>query len=177
MKFIDLFDWENRPLCRRIGIFIYACLWIGTYAFLFSLLGYNMILIAILFVFGLIIFICMYNDKQDVSFNAKDASNMVSPKTIKKNKERVDKLKEKEYKEDERQYKMLKKLIAKEAKSGNKSLYYDESYLFNDVISYRVIERLKAEGFTITDDNIKYTVRNGIGNTWEEEDFGFWIRW
>ena len=136
-----------------------------------------MTLIAILVVFSLIIFICMYNDKQDVSFNAKDASNMVSPKTIKKNKERVDKLKEKEYKEDERQYKMLKKLIAKEAKSGNKSLYYDESYLFNDVISYRVIERLRAEGFTITDDNIKYTVRNGIGNTWEEEDFGFWIRW
>ena len=31
MKFVDLFDWENRPLCRRIGIFIYACLWIGTY--------------------------------------------------------------------------------------------------------------------------------------------------
>ena len=28
-----------------------------------------------------------------------------------------------------------------------------------------------------TDDNIKYTVRNGIGNTLEEEDFGFWIRW
>lgn len=134
-------------------------------------------LIAILVVFSLIIFICMYNDKQDVSFNAKDASNMASPKTIKKNKERADKLKEKEYKEDERQYKMLKKLIAKEAKSGNKSLYYDESYLFNDVISYRVIERLRAEGFTITDDNIKYTVRNGIGNTWEEEDFGFWIRW
>lgn len=134
-------------------------------------------LIAILVVFSLIIFICMYNDKQDVSFNAKDASNMASPKTLKKNKERADKLKEKEYKEDERQYKMLKKLIAKEAKSGNKSLYYDESYLFNDVISYRVIERLRAEGFTITDDNIKYTVRNGIGNTWEEEDFGFWIRW
>lgn len=22
MKFSDLFDWENRPLCRRIGIFI-----------------------------------------------------------------------------------------------------------------------------------------------------------
>lgn len=136
-----------------------------------------MTLIAILVVFSLIIFICMYNDKQDVSFNAKDASNMASPKTLKKNKERVDKLKEKEYKEDERQYKMLKKLIAKEAKSGNKSLYYNESYLFNDVISYRVIERLRAEGFTITDNNIKYTVRNGIGNTWEEEDFGFWIRW
>ena len=136
-----------------------------------------MTLIAILIVFVLIIFICNYTDKQDVSFNAKDAANMVTPKTLKKNKERVDKLKEKEYKEDERQYKMLKKLIAKEAKSGNKSLYYDESYLFNDVISYRVQERLRAEGFTITDDNIKYTVRNGIGNTWEEEDFGFWIRW
>lgn len=136
-----------------------------------------MTLIAILVVFGLIIFICMYNDKQDVSFNAKDAANMASTKTIKKNKERVDKLIEKEYKEDERHYKMLKKLIAKEAKSGNKSLYYDESYVFNDVISYRVKDILRAEGFTITDDNIKYTVRNGIGNTWEEEDFGFWIRW
>ena len=22
MKFVDLFDWENSPLCRRIGIFI-----------------------------------------------------------------------------------------------------------------------------------------------------------
>lgn len=33
------------------------------------------------------------------------------------------------------------------------------------------------KGITETDDNIKYTVRNGIGNTWEEEDFGFWIRW
>ena len=22
MKFIDLFDWGNRPLCRRISIFI-----------------------------------------------------------------------------------------------------------------------------------------------------------
>ena len=41
-----------------------------------------MTLIAILFVFGLIIFICMYNDKQDVSFNAKDAANMVTPKII-----------------------------------------------------------------------------------------------
>ena len=134
-------------------------------------------LIAILVVFSLIIFICMYNDKQDVSFNAKDATSMVSPKTLKKNKERVDKLIEKKYKEDERHYKMLKKRIAKEAKSGNRSLYYNESYVFNDVISYRVKDRLRAEGFTITDDNIKYTVRNGIGNTWEEEDFGFWIRW
>lgn len=57
-----------------------------------------MTLIAILVVFSLIIFICMYNDKQDVSFNAKDASNMVSPKTLKKNKERLDKLKEKNIK-------------------------------------------------------------------------------
>lgn len=136
-----------------------------------------MTLIAILVVFSFIILFCLCRDKQDVSFNAKDATSMASPKTLKKNKERVDKLIEKKYKEDERHYKMLKKLIAKEAKSGNRSLYYDESYVFNDVISYRVKDRLRAEGFTITDDNIKYTVRNGIGNTWEEEDFGFWIRW
>lgn len=136
-----------------------------------------MTLIAILFVFGLIIFICLYNDKQDVSFNAKDAANMVTPKTLKKNKERLDKLLEKENKEDERHYKMLKKLIAKEAKSGSTSLYYDESYLFNDVISYRVLERLRSEGFTITKKEYKYTVRNGFGNSWEETDFGFWIDW
>ena len=138
-----------------------------------------MTLIAILIVFALIIFICNYTDKQDVdvSFNAKDAANMVTQKTLKKNKERLDKLLEKANKKDERHYKMLKKLIAKEAKSGNKSLYYDESYVFNDGISYRVKDRLRREGFTITDDNIKYTVRNGFGNTWEEEDFGFWIRW
>ena len=138
-----------------------------------------MTLIAILIVFALIIFICNYTDKQDVdvSFNAKDAANMVTQKTLKKNKERLDKLLEKANKKDERHYKMLKKLIAKEAKSGNKSLYYDESYVFNDGISYRVKDRLRREGFTITDDNIKYTVRNGLGNTWEEEDFGFWIRW
>ena len=134
-------------------------------------------LIVILVVFSLIILFCLCRDKQDVSFNAKDATSMASPKTLKKNKERVDKLIEKEYKEDERHYKMLKKLIAKEAKSGNRSLYYDESYVFNDVISYRVKDRLRAEGFTITEDKSKYTVRNGFGNTWEEEDFGFWIRW
>ena len=135
-----------------------------------------MILIAILFVFGMIS-LFLYRNKQDVSFNAKDATSMASPKTLKKNKERVDKLIEKSYKEDERHYKMLKKLIAKEAKSGSRSLYYDESYVFNDVISYRVKDRLKAEGFIIKDDKTKYTVRNGFGNTWEEEDFGFWIRW
>ena len=136
-----------------------------------------MILIVILAVFALIIFICMHNDKQDVSFNAKDAANMVSPKTLKKNKERLDKLLKEENKEDERHYKMLKKLIAKEAKTGSTSLYYNESYVFNEVISYRVKDRLTAEGFTITDNRSKYKVRNGFGNTWEEEDYGFWIRW
>ena len=29
----------------------------------------------------------------------------------------------------------------------------------------------------VKEDKSKYTVRNGFGNTWEEEDFGFWIRW
>lgn len=136
-----------------------------------------MILIAILIVFGLIIFICNYADKQDVSFNAKDAANMVSPKTLKKNKERLDKLLEEANKEDERHYKMLKKLIAKEAKTGSTSLYYNESWVFNDVISYRVLDRLRAEGFTITKNEYSYTVRNGFGNSWKEKDFGFWIRW
>lgn len=136
-----------------------------------------MILIAILIVFGLIIFICNYSDKQDVSFNAKDAANMVTPKTLKKNKERLDKLLKEENKEDERQYKMLKKLIAKEAKSGSTSLYYDESWVFNDVISYRVLDRLTAEGFTITKTESTYTVRNGFGNTWKETKHGFWIKW
>lgn len=136
-----------------------------------------MTLIAILVVFALIIFICIYNDKQDVSFNAKDAANMVTPKTLKKNKERLNKLLEKENKEDEYHYKMLKKLIAKEAKSGSTSLYYNESWPFNDVISYRVLDRLTEEGFTITKNEYTYTVRNGFGNSWKEKDFGFWIRW
>lgn len=136
-----------------------------------------MILIAILIVFGLIIFICNYSDKQDVSFNAKDAANMVTPKTLKKNKERLNKLLEETNKEDERHYKMLKKLIAKEAKTGSNSLYYNESWVFNDVISYRVLDRLRAEGFTITKNEYSYTVRNGFGNSWKEKDFGFWIRW
>lgn len=136
-----------------------------------------MTMIAILVVFSFIILICLFRDKQDVSFNAKDASNMVTPKTLRKNRERLDKLLEAENKEDERHYKMLKKLIAKEAKSGNKSLYYNESYIFNDVISYHVKDRLRTEGFTITDNRSKYTVRNGFGNTWEEEEFGFWIKW
>ena len=136
-----------------------------------------MILIVILFVFALIIFICMYEDKQDVSFNAKDAANMVSPKTLKKNKERLDKLLKEENKKDERQYKMLKKLIANEAKSGSTSLYYNESWIFNDVISYRVLDILTEEGFTITKNDSTYTVRNGFGNTWKETEHGFWIKW
>lgn len=136
-----------------------------------------MTLIAILIVFALIIFICNYTDKQDVSFNAKDAANMVPPEKLKKNNERLNKLLEEEHKEDERHYKMLKKLIAKEAKSGNRSLYYDEDCVFNDAISYRVLDRLTEEGFTITKNDYTYTVRNGFGYIWEEEDFGFWIRW
>ena len=85
-----------------------------------------MILITILVVLCLIILFCLCKDKQDVSFNAKDAANMVSPKTLKKRKERLDKLLKEENKEDERHYKMLKKLITKEAKSGRTSLYYNE---------------------------------------------------
>ena len=41
-----------------------------------------MIIIAILFVFSMIS-LFLYRNKQDVSFNAKDAANMVSPKTLK----------------------------------------------------------------------------------------------
>ena len=136
-----------------------------------------MILIAILVVFGLIILICLCRDKQDVSFNAKDAANMVTTNTLIKKKERLNKLLEKENKEDEYQYKMLKKLIAKEAKSGSTSLYYNESWIFNDIISYRVLDRLIAEGFTITKNEDTYTVRNGFGNSWKEKSYGFWIKW
>lgn len=39
MKFVDLFDWDNHPLCMKFGIFIYACLWLGTWAFIFLMLG------------------------------------------------------------------------------------------------------------------------------------------
>lgn len=136
-----------------------------------------MIWIAILVVISLIILICLFRDKQDTSFNAKDAANMVSPKTLKKSKERLNKLLEKENKEDEYQYKMLKKMIAREAKSGSTSLYYNESWVFNDLISYRVLDRLTAEGFTITKNEDSYTVRNGFGNSWKEKSFGFWIKW
>lgn len=136
-----------------------------------------MILLAILVVLGLIILFCLCKDKQDVSFNAKDAANMVTPKTLQKQKERIDKLLKEENKEDERHYNMLKKMIAKEAKTGSTSLYYDESWVFNDVISYRVKDRLKSEGFTIKEDKFSYTVRNGLGNSWKETKFGFWIKW
>lgn len=134
-------------------------------------------LIAILIGFGLIILYCLCRDKQDVSFNAKDAANMVTPKTLKKKQDRIDKLLKETNEEDERHYKMLKKLIAKEAKTGSTSLYYDESCVFNDVISYRVLNRLTAEGFTITKNKYSYTVRNGFGNTWKEHAYGFWIKW
>lgn len=134
-------------------------------------------MIAILIGFDLIILYCLCRDKQDVSFNAKDAANMVTPKTLKKKKERIDKLFKEQNEEDERHYKMLKKLIAKEAKTGSTSLYYNESWVFNDVISYRVLDRLTAEGFTITKNEYSYTVRNGFGNSWKEKEFGFWIKW
>ena len=60
---------------------------------------------------------------------------------------------------------------------GSRSLYYSESCIFNDVISYRVFDRLTEEGFTITKNEYTYTVRNGFGNSWKEEEFGFWIKW
>lgn len=127
-----------------------------------------MILIAILVVISLIVFICIYADKQDVSFNAKDAKSMAdSPKTLEKRKKAYEKEMKELEQADERNYKMLKKLIARKAKSGSSSLYYDESYMFNDVISYRVKDRLKAEGFTIIIDKWTTKVRR----------YGFWIKW
>ena len=102
---------------------------------------------------------------------------MVSSKTVEKQKKRIQKLLEQEDKEDERHYKMLKKMIAKEAKTGSTSLYYNESYIFNDVISYRVKDRLRSEGFRVTESKNKYKVRNGFGNTWEESVYGFWVHW
>ena len=60
---------------------------------------------------------------------------------------------------------------------GSRSLYYNEFLVFNDVISYRVLDRLTQEGFTITKNEYTYTVRNGFGNSWKEKDFGFWIKW
>lgn len=102
---------------------------------------------------------------------------MVSSKTKEKQEKRLKKLLEQEEKEDEYHYKMLKKLIAKEAKTGNTSIYYNESYIFNDVISYRVKDRLRNEGFRVKESTNKYKVRNGLGNTWEETEHGFWVFW
>ena len=79
---------------------------------------------------------------------------------------------EKEKIEDERQYKMLKKLIAKEAKTGSTSLYYDESYLFNDVISNRDKANLEKYGKQVWEILKKcYAYLEGgllYGNTWDE---------
>ena len=56
---------------------------------------------------------------------------------------------------------------------GSRSLYYNEFLVFNDVISYRVLDRLTAEGFTILKSEYTYTVRNRFGNSWKEKYFGF----
>lgn len=135
------------------------------------------ITIAIIFILSLVVLYAVFKPSEDLTFKAKDTHNMVTIKTIEKQKKRLKKLLEKEDKEDENHYKMLKKMIAKEAKTGSTSLYYNESYIFNDVISYRVKDRLRNEGFRITESKTKYKVRNGLGNTWEETNYGFWVYW
>ena len=56
---------------------------------------------------------------------------------------------------------------------GSRLLYYNEFLVFNDVISYRVLDRLTVEGFTILKSEYTYTVRNRFGNSWKEKYFGF----
>ena len=136
-----------------------------------------MITIAIIFILSLVALYVVFRPYEDLTFKAKDTHNMVSSKTKEKQEKRLKKLLEQEEKEDEYHYKMLKKLIAKEAKTGNTSIYYNESYIFNDVISYRVKDRLRNEGFRVKESTNKYKVRNGLGNTWEETEHGFWVFW
>jgi len=135
------------------------------------------ITIAIIFILSLVGLYVVFRPSEDLTFKAKDTHNMVTIKTVEKQKKRIQKLLEQEDKEDERHYKMLKKMIAKEAKTGSTSLYYNESWVFNEVISYRVKDRLRAEGFRVKDYRNKYKVRNGFGNTWEESEYGFWVYW
>ena len=106
-------------------------------------------MIAIIFILSLVGLYVVFSPSEDLTFNAKDTHNMVSSKTKEKQEKRLKKLLEKDEKKDERHYKMLKKLIAKEAKAGNTSIYYNESWVFNDVISYRVKDRLRNEGFRV----------------------------
>ena len=133
--------------------------------------------IAIIFILSLVGLYVVFSPSEDLTFKAKDTHKMVSSKTKEKQEKRLKKLLEKEEKEDEYHYKMLKKMISKEAKTGSTSLYYNESWVFNDVISYRVKDRLRKEGFRITESKNKYKVRNGLGNTWEETEHGFWVYW
>ena len=133
--------------------------------------------IAIIFILSIVGLYALFRPSEDLTFNAKDTNKMVSSKTKEKQEKRLKKLLEKEEKEDERHYKMLKKMIAKEAKKGGTSLLYSQSYIFNDVISYRVRDRLRKEGFRVKEYENKYKVRNGLGNTWEETEHGFWVFW
>ena len=136
-----------------------------------------MITIAIIIILALVGLYVLFRPSEDLSFKAKDTHKMVSNKTKEKQEKRIKKLIEQEEKEDESHYKMLKKMIAKEAKKGGTSILYSESYIFNDVISYRVKDRLRKEGFRVKDYKNNYKVRNGIGNTWEETEYGFWVFW
>lgn len=135
------------------------------------------ITIFIIFILSIVGLYALFRPSEDLTFNAKDTHKMVSSKTKEKQEKRIKKLLEKEAEEDERHYKMLKKMIANEAKKGRTSLLYSQSYIFNDVISYRVRDRLRKEGFRVKEYENKYKVRNGLGNTWEETEHGFWVFW
>lgn len=135
------------------------------------------ITIAIFFIISLVGLYVLFRPSEDLSFKATDTHNMVTIKTVEKRKKRIKKLLEKTDKENERHYKMLKKMIAKEAKKGGTSILYSESSVFNEVISFRVKDRLRKEGFRVKEYENKYKVRNGFGNTWEETEHGFWVFW
>ena len=136
-----------------------------------------MITIAIIIILALVGLYVLFRPSEDLSFKAKDTHKMVSSKTKEKQEKRIKKLIEQEEKEDESHYKMLKKMIAKEAKKGGTSILYSESSVFNEVISYRVKDRLRNEGFRVKEYKNNYKVRNGFGNTWEETEYGFWVFW
>ena len=119
----------------------------------------------------------MLSPKQDLTFNAAKARNMTPMETLKEKRKKYDELMKKENKEVDRQYKMLKKMIAKKAKKGETSLFYLESWIFNEVISYKVKDRLKQEGFRIDNYKNEYTVQNGFGAKWKDYSYGFTIYW
>ena len=119
----------------------------------------------------------VFSNKQDLSFTADKARNMTPMETLKEKRKKYDKLIKEQNEEENRQYKMLKKMIAKKAKKGETSLFYLESWLFNEVISYKVKDRLKQEGFRIDDYKNTYEVQNGFGAKWKEHSYGFTIYW